>query len=133
LKIPSTPRYVINLLNVKSTWTPEPYQMLNWPNPNYFNSLWLGLVAPLVMLPGRIWSEVIKPARAGHIRFALNMLVFIPKSSLLWAIWGISRQIIAPRIDPVTLRASRFMQPSEALKSFVDGDRRAIFESPEVA
>lgn len=126
----SSPRYSINLINAQSIWTPEPHQMLNWPNPSRLNSLWLGLVAPLIMLPGRLWNEVIRVAARGHVGSAAVMLGFIWSSSLLWAGWGLRGDAFALDLDPETLMWSRFLTPDQAIEALMAGDNDVITRLP---
>jgi hypothetical protein len=126
LSLFSKQKYAINLLNARSIWTPEPYQMLRWPNPSRLNSLWLGIVAPLIMLPGRLWNECIRVIFAGHLKVGLAMLGFIVSSSLEWLSWGLNGHAIAINLTPDVLAVSRFMDVDEAVADLMTGNEKLL-------
>ena len=88
-KVPPAP-FLINPYGKKSIWMPEPYQMLRYPNPSLLNSLWLGLVAPIVLLPCRVWHEFIKCLLVGELQIAALSARHLVSSSLCWAAWGVT-------------------------------------------
>ena len=118
---PQARQFIISPLSEPSGWTPEPYQILNYPNENYLNSLWLGLVAPLVMFPTRLWNEVVRLALAGHLLLAAQMLVFIPISSIKWLWWGVRGMAYAVNAEPKELMQAHILQPHESLMAMVAG------------
>lgn len=113
---------LINPTMADSCWTPEPFQLINWPNPSRANSLWLGLVAPWVMLPGRLWSEVLRPLMYGMPLAALLYLFwFIPMTTLIWIYWGVRGDLFALDVDLATMTNSRMMTPDESLQAMAAG------------
>lgn len=107
---------VINLFAKPSTWCPEPYQILHFPNENRWNSAWLGLAAPLVMLPGRLWNEVLRVALRGRPGYALkHLLVHIPHTSFLWLRWGLAGEAYAIDATVKQMAGARYLLPHESL------------------
>lgn len=118
---------IINPYAKTSGWFPEPYQLLQYPNENRLNSLWLGLVAPFVMLPGRLWNEVLRVLLAGHPLSALkNLLWMIPHTSLLWMKWGIRGHAYVVYATMDQLWGARFLKPHESVIA-------AIKDFPQIA
>lgn len=110
---PTAP-FLINPYGKKSIWMPEPYQMLRYPNPSYANSLWLGLAASIVMLPHRLWIEVLRQMLLGKFASSLQQLAFIPVSMLLWAWWGITGKAYAVDARPGELLFSHLLTPEQS-------------------
>lgn len=107
---------VINPFGKPSIWTPEPYQILCFPNENRLNSAWLGLVAPWVMLPGRLWREVLRVALLGRLLYAAKHLFWlIPYTSALWLVWGLKGHAYAVDATISQLTGARFLAPHESL------------------
>ena len=110
------PQFLINPNADDSSWTPEPYQIICWPNPSRANSLWIGTVAQLVMLPGRLWTEVVRPLLRGRPLMALMCLLwFLPVSSLIWLWWGIRGDAYALKVDLQLMLRARVMTTDESL------------------
>lgn len=78
IKMP--PRYIINpVATPRSLWAPEIYQTVcGYRNPSYLNSLWLGMVWPVLALPYRVVREVLWPLFNFDFSTALLSLVMLP-------------------------------------------------------
>lgn len=57
----------IQVSDLKPMWFPEPYQVSTLPNPNYLNSLWIGLTNPLWNLPTMLWILILRPVLVGVV------------------------------------------------------------------
>lgn len=107
---------IINPFAQPSSWFPEPHQILQYPNESRANAAWLGLVAPIVMLPGRLWNEVLRVALRGHLIAAVrHLVVAIPSTSARWVWWGITGKAYAVQATPAQLDGARFLAPHESI------------------
>lgn len=88
---------VISPYSAPSIWFPSAWQIVNFPNENRLNSAWLGVVAPLLMLPGRLWYEFALPLlRGGNPLWLLkHLLIGIPLTTLIWLVWGLMGEAYA--------------------------------------
>jgi hypothetical protein len=113
---------VINPFAKPSGWFPEPHQIITYPNESRLNSAWLGLVAPFVMLPGRIWSEVLRPALKGHFLFALkHLLLVIPGTWLIWLVEGLLGDAYAIDATPEQMKGAHYLLPPESIVATLSG------------
>lgn len=87
-----SPRYVINpAASIKSVWFPGIHQiLLDRPNKNYFNSLWIGTAGNALSLPYRLVDEVVIPLFNFRFLFAAIAVVAVPVSTLVVMISGIA-------------------------------------------
>lgn len=112
-------RFLINPLVAKSFWTPEPYQMVHWHNPSRLNSFWLGTIAQVVMLPGRLWHEFFLLMFMGHLRAAAWFgLWCLPVSTFAWFVLGVRGRLFA--IDlPIGIIANSEVMTEEVALQFM--------------
>lgn len=122
------PRFLINAALFNLMWTPEPWQIVRFPNPSYANSLWLGTVWNFMNLPTRAWHEVIRVLFSRHALYApymLWMLLYTTFRQVLWGFVGMNRAIDVP----IELRIKAdIMEPVEAANRIKAGDARAVVE-----
>lgn len=126
-QVPPAP-FLINPYGKKSLWMPEPYQMLRYPNPSLLNSLWLGLVAPVVLLPHRIWHEFIKCMLVGEFGVAKFSARHIVSSSLRWAWWGITGNAYAVQAHPLQLLLGHVLPPKYSALVSANGGATQVIE-----
>lgn len=83
--IKAPPRYIINPIAApRPLWAPEIYQTVcGYRNPSYLNSLWLGLVWPVLALPYRVFREVLWPLFNFDFGTALGSIAGLP-ASMAW-------------------------------------------------
>lgn len=117
----SRPAFINMIMAESSLWFPHAYQMVIWPNPSRLNALWLGLVAPLVMMPMRLMVEVILMALMGNIRMAGRNLVFVPISTVLWAFEGCKGNLFAIDLPYKDMVRARFLSVPECFLALRDG------------
>lgn len=115
------PIYLINLAAAPTMWDPEPWQIQKFPNPSYLNSLWIGLVWNLFLLPTRLWHEVIDTLLDGQILGALLLLVALPISMVRLAWLGLTCQAFGVRLGIDIVLSARFMTPREAYDDLKQG------------
>jgi hypothetical protein len=122
-------RFLINPLVVESIWTPEPYQLFVWPNPSRLNSIWLGTVAQLVMLPGRIWTEFVMPLFLGYFFLAFWYgFWFIPTSTMKWLCAGLKGNLFAVRLPLEVAVQAELMTNEVALKFLCMGVEEPVID-----
>lgn len=126
-EVPPAP-FLINPYGKKSIWMPEPYQMLCYPNPSLPNSLWLGLVAPIVLLPHRIWHEFIKCLLVGEFQTAALSALHIVSSSLRWAAWGVTGNAYAVQASPFQLMLGHVLPPKYSALVSANGGSIQVIE-----
>ena len=125
--VPPAP-FLINPYGKKSIWMPEPYQMLRYPNPSLLNSLWLGLVAPIVLLPYRIWHEFIKWLLVGELQIAALSGRRLVSSSLRWAAWGVAGNAYAVQAHPSQLMLGHVLPPKDSALLSAEGGAGHVIE-----
>jgi hypothetical protein len=119
--------YVVNLALAQSSWSPEAYQLVEFPNTNYANSLFIGLLTPVVTLPSRLYQEVVRVALKWHLGLALaSLFVRIPLTSLRWAWWGIRGRAFGMQMPPDMIVQSKFLSPFECAVDLASGDGEVI-------
>ena len=126
-KVPPAP-FLINPYGKKSIWMPEPYQMLRYPNPSLLNSLWLGLVAPIVLLPCRVWHEFIKCLLVGELQIAALSARHLVSSSLRWAAWGVTGNAYAVQASPFQLMLGHVLPPKYSALVSANGGSIQVIE-----
>lgn len=119
--------YVVNLALAKSSWSPEAYQLVEFPNVNYANSLFVGLLTPLVTLPSRLYREVIRLALNRHLGLALvSLFIRIPFTSLCWVWWGIRGRAFGVQMPLSIIVQSKFLTPFECAADLASGESDVI-------
>lgn len=108
------PRYHINMALAPLHWTPEIWQITKFVNPSVLNSLWLGTVWNLFLLPTRFWHECLVILAAGHMRLA-----FAQFGVILWSFWkvftwGLNGNARAVNLPLDTIVQSTFLNAQEA-------------------
>ena len=126
-EVPPAP-FLINPYGKKSIWMPEPYQMLRYPNPSLLNSLWLGLVAPIVLLPHRIWREFIKCLLVDEFQIAALSARHLVSSSLRWVAWGITGNAYAVQASPFQLMLGHVLPPRYSALVSANGGSIQVIE-----
>jgi len=85
---PKAPRYIVNpAASTKSLWIADIHQLVvDRPNKNYFNSVWLGTVNTLLTAPHRIAVEIIWPLFNFRLAHAAISSALVPASiaMLMW-------------------------------------------------
>lgn len=122
-------KVLINMVLAEPFWTPEPYQIIRFRNTNKLNSLWLGTVAPIILLPTRIWHEIIMVALMGHFMHSLRMMAFVPISMFHWFWWGVTGQAHAINQPLSVLTQSHFLSPADCLKAIAAGCDEVVMTS----
>ena len=105
------PKYVLNPQAQSSKWTCDIYQLASKNrNRNYLNSLWLGTVWNLFILPYRFLKEPCTLLVRGHYRMMWLSLLMLPMSVWKMFVAGVSGNLIAmditieQAVNGVTLR-----------------------------
>jgi hypothetical protein len=123
-----TPKKTVTVISPfakPSLWFPEPHQIIDYPNESRLNSAWLGLVAPFVMLPGRIWNEVLRPALRGHVLFAIkHLLLIIPATWLIWILDGLAGTAYAVKATPEQMKGAFYLDPPQSMIATLHGQEQ---------
>lgn len=127
----TTARYVLNPAVMRLTWNPEAWQVVRFMNPNYANSLWLGTVWNIALLPTRLWQEVARPALAGHIRLACQMASRIVTTTLETAGWGLMGRARPLPVSAALLCDADILSEQQARAMLEAGKFDAVMEYVE--
>ena len=65
---------MIPVSELKPIWLPEPWQIIMLRNPNYLNSVFIGLTNPIWNLPTMVWTLLLAPVLRG-LYFILRFIV----------------------------------------------------------
>lgn len=137
-------RYAINPAVAPLQWSPEPYQLVRFHNPRYWNSLWLGTVWNVALLPTRIWRNIGRPARAmfGSVGDGWNvavwvltfliMLVFTPLEVVYDFLLGVSGNLRAVPLDEFVMAYARRMSEREAYEIMKRGEYALLVPESQV-
>ena len=114
LKTP--PRYMISpAAQKKSVWTPEVFQMvLGHPNPNYINSVWLGVFWNVGILPYRTLREFGWALFNFRFHLALLSLLVLPVSTFWLFCMGICGKLSAHTIPLDYINQSVILTPEQS-------------------
>lgn len=91
---------------VKKIWFPEVWQIEAAKNPNYLQSLWIGIVMPIIWLPKALFNIVLWPTAKCLIGgfFVLGKaLILLPAMGIAGMATGIDRpfpQVIIKEFTP---------------------------------
>lgn len=105
---------VANMLMAPPVWAAEPWQLCAARNPSYLNSLWLGTVWNIVLLPTRIWKELLRPLLWGRIELFLAMLAFMPLSIAKFFWLGITGRLHSLMLPPDVCPSILLMEDEDA-------------------
>jgi hypothetical protein len=124
-----TERYKVNAALMPLSWTPEPWQVVYFPNPNRLNSIWIGTVWNFMLIPTRMWFEVIRLCVTPAWYITPMTLMAVLLSSLKWVLAGFAGKLRALPIDLQTRLHSDIMTPEEAASAIKAGDERAVIDT----
>lgn len=105
---------VVNMLLAPPRWTPEPWQICAAKNPTYLNSVWIGTVWNLIMLPSRFWPELLRPLLWGQLELALRSLLIIPTTTLGMFWFGLLGRMHSLPLSPVATMGLLVMEDEDA-------------------
>jgi hypothetical protein len=124
------PRYAISpAAQVGSVWVPEVFQLVvNYQNPNYLNSLWLGTVWNLGVIPYRVFREFL--VALFHFRFgvALLSIFVIPASALLIFVKGVLGKVRAHCVPLELVQQSVLLSKYESDTAFSRGHKEVVID-----
>ena len=103
-------------------WDCEPWQMVAFRNPSWFNSFWLGLVTNFLNLPKRFFFEVVTVLLRGHPITALLFAIFLPYSAVILLLAGLAGRLCCARLSPKVMSRARLNTPEESARDAVVGD-----------
>ena len=115
MKAPKRPAYLINMALAPLAWTPECWQMRPFINPSRANSVWLGTVWNVILIPTRIWHEVLRPLLHGEVRVALFYLFLIlPATVFQFLVLGLQGALRAHSLPLEVCTDAEFLEEWEA-------------------
>lgn len=127
---PTKPNLLLNPAVAALCWTPEAFQYVYFPNPRYLNSLWLGTVWNVTLLPTRIFQEVINPLLRGYLTFPLiHLFVTMPISVGVFFLRGLIGRCRAVNLPIATMATARSITPEEAMEQFNRGNYELLWRS----
>lgn len=124
-----TERYKINAALLPLAWTPEPWQVVYFPNPNRLNSIWLGTVWNFMLFPTRLWFEVIRLLTTKAWFLVPATLAGLMLSLPRWVWAGFCGNLRALPVDMHTRLHADIMTPAEAAAAITAGDERAVIDT----
>jgi hypothetical protein len=123
--------FSINPAVAKLQWTPEVWQMVNFHNPNYANSLWLGTAWQVILLPTRALYEVILPIiLGGMFRVAMVNAAFMVVSTCQMLVMGLAGRLRGLPISLPERLMGRIMGEREAAEAIMRGKGRLVNIEP---
>lgn len=105
----------------KPQWDCQPWQMVAYRNPSWFNSAWLGVVTNFLNLPMRVFFEVILIALNGRPLTAALMAITLPFTALILLLAGLLGKLSCARLSPQVLAQARINTPEESAQDAVVG------------
>lgn len=118
------PRYIINPMAAREPlWLPHVWQMAvaDARNPSYLNSLWLGTVYNLMLVPQRLFSETLVSLFNFQLGKCLFSLFAIPVSVLLFLIMGLSGRLAGINVTLEQAANALILKPAEGLAALEEG------------
>jgi hypothetical protein len=113
--------FVLNPAVAALMWDPEPYQMVEFRNPHWLNSAWLGTAWNVILLPTRVWHEILKTLLVGDLLGGLVMTANLAVSMLRQVAMGLAGRLRGVRLPIETLLAARQMSEQEACDDIKSG------------
>lgn len=122
------PTFVINLAWNEPSWTPETWQMMPivFKNRSYLNSLWLGTVWQLVLLPGYLRDAMQIAWYVGLLKGLSCLFVHIPAAILKRLVFGVLGRLNAVRLPQAILVESGFMNERAGLTAALSDDPTVV-------
>lgn len=122
-------RYKVNAALLPLNWTPEPWQVVYFPNPSLMNSIWLGTVWNVMVLPTRLYYEFFRLLFSPLWFLAPATLCVVIGGFFKWIGMGFAGQLRGTKL-PMEIRANAvFMLPNECVHAIHAGDDRAIIDT----
>jgi len=121
---------IANLRLAPSIWCPMPHQVLDFPNPSRLQSLWIGTVAQLYMLPVRLWREFLAILLKGRPLVAALSLLYVMWSTLLWVWWGVRGTAFGVDMPARLVSATKFLPPDACDAAIRYGSRARLWHVP---
>lgn len=91
-------------------WFPQSYQLRAGHNPNYLNSVWIGITTPILSLPFVLWRVIVRPMLFG----TFSVVSFI----ILTPIFGLMGRLLAvdEPMPQIQVFVGRFIKRDEPPK-----------------
>ena len=124
------PRYVINPIAApRPIWTPEIYQTVcGYRNPSYLNSLWLGIVWPVLAFPYRVFREVLWPLFNLNFSTALGSVVTIP-ITIIWNLFrSVTGHVMAIDVAIEQVMDSIILSPEQGAAAVFEGHYDVVMD-----
>ena len=115
------PRYRVNMNFAPLVWNVESWQVVNFRNRNYLNSLWMGTVVNLLNLPTRLYYEVFVIGCKTNILIAMFMLFQVAISTLSRTMSGLCGQLHALKAPIEVIARMRDSTDAELAADSVTG------------
>lgn len=126
----ATQEFTINLAVAAPCWAPEIWQIQQFLNPHYLNSLWIGTVWNTVLLPSRIIHEIIKPVFRGEFAVALTMVVGIPYTFIRNILVGAAGKLRGVGLPLNVILNAEFLDEDEAFAQMQKGNYDLVRKNP---
>lgn len=121
-----TPKFVINPTLVPTCWQGENWGYRAHRNKNYLNSVWLGTVWNVFLLPQRIWHSVGVPLLHGRVIAALVNVPMVPVITLAYFCAGIIGSLKMLPYDLPTLMESYVLSEEEGKREIEHGSNAPL-------
>jgi hypothetical protein len=123
--------FSVNMALAPLHWTPEVWQMRRFTNPSRANSLWLGMVWNVILLPNRLWHEFGAIAITGRVDLALlHLLIAIPGSFATFLWWGLIGKARAVRLPLDVVINAEFMDEQRCARQIILGHHELVRANP---
>lgn len=130
---PISARYRINAALLPLNWTPEPWQVIYFPNPNRWNSIWLGTVWNFMLFPTRVNKEFLQVLFSAQWIYAFPLLGAMFVGCFKWLAMGFSGKLRAVKLPAKIRMQAEFFTAEEAALAIRAGDTRGVIDLVEEA
>lgn len=114
-------------------WSPHVYQMvLGHKNPSYLNSLWLGTVWNLLLLPFRVAIEVLWPLFNFELQLMCLSLWYVPVGSFRLLASSLSGHAMGLRISCEQMVSGRVLTPAQGRGAVASGFDTVVIEQSHI-
>lgn len=127
------PQYIVNPMAAKKQcWFPDTHQLIGgYTNPNYLNSLWLGIIYPMVLLPLRLLNCINALLQLRFAVFFAILLSFtIGTIKMVWS--GIQGKLMAVDIEFDIAVRSIILKPEQAQTAIAKGYNNLVMDAEKL-
>ena len=123
------PTFIVNPLAAKkSLWFPKMYQLLTGRrNPNYLNSLWLGVGFSIVSIPQMVKVSIY--LLSNNLALGLLSLIQMPSYVMGNIYYGITGRLMGLDIDIDVALDSMIMSPEQSVAALQNGYVQMVIDS----